>query len=76
MPIFRPNDYFYKHHQREGEEKWQTYARVIRDIISEEGDLTIAKKLNGDEVDFREKKEYKNLLWPPKGTNATSQKTD
>ena len=37
MPIFRPNEFFWKNHQREGEQQWQTYARVIRDIIAEAG---------------------------------------
>jgi hypothetical protein len=30
MPVFRPNEFFWKNHVKEGEEKWQTYARVIR----------------------------------------------
>jgi len=29
LPIFRPNEYFWKHHQKEGEEKCDTYRRVI-----------------------------------------------
>jgi hypothetical protein len=32
-PVFKPNDYFFKHHSRDGEEKWQTFARVIREEI-------------------------------------------
>ena len=35
LPVFRPNDFFFQHHQMEGEEKWQTYARVMRDIMSD-----------------------------------------
>jgi hypothetical protein len=34
LPVFKPNDYFFKNHQREGEEQWETYARVIRDLMS------------------------------------------
>ena len=34
LPVFKPNDYFWEHHwKQEGtvtEEKWETYARVIR----------------------------------------------
>ena len=66
MPIFRPNEYFWEHHQKEGEEKWQTYARVIRDIISENSGIPIAKHKDGTEIDIREKQEYKDILWPPK----------
>lgn len=35
FPDFEPNDYFWKHHWQEGkEEKWEAFARVVRDIIS------------------------------------------
>ena len=34
-PTFRPNEYFWEHHQKEGEERWETYARIIREIIHE-----------------------------------------
>ena len=69
MPIFRPNDYFFETHQKKGEEKWQTYARVIRDIIAEGsgGRIEICRHADGTEIDLREKIEYKNLLWPKKG---------
>ena len=30
FPVFKPNEYFFKNHQKEGEEKWETYARIIR----------------------------------------------
>jgi hypothetical protein len=43
LPIFRPNDYFWANHLKEGEQKWQCYARVIRDIIAEAGDIPITK---------------------------------
>ena len=30
LPVFEPNDYFWKHHWQEGkEEKWQAYARAL-----------------------------------------------
>lgn len=30
LPVFRPNEYFWKNHMKEGEEKADTYTRVIR----------------------------------------------
>lgn len=66
MPVFKPNEWFFEHHQKEGEERWETYARVIRDIISENGNIEIAKHDDGTEIDIREKSEYKELLWPKK----------
>lgn len=35
LPTFRPNEYFWNNHQRPGEKKHDTYARVIRDIMSD-----------------------------------------
>lgn len=29
LPIFRPNDFFWKNHVREGEQKWECYRRVM-----------------------------------------------
>ena len=54
LPVFAPNDYFWEHHwNREGnnkEEKWEAYARVLRQIMSDHGqfplsDLTMDDKL-------------------------------
>lgn len=50
-PVFIPNDYFWQHHLKQGEEKWQAYARVIREEIIAKGwdfklvDLSMEKKL-------------------------------
>ena len=35
LPVFKVNDYFFKHHQREGELDWVTYMRCMRDIMAE-----------------------------------------
>ena len=35
FPVFRVNEYFFNNHQKEGEQRWETYARVIRTIMSE-----------------------------------------
>lgn len=58
LPVFEPNDYFFENHQKQGEEKWQTYARVIRDIMAEHGNL---EKSNQS---IEDKFEYKKLLYP------------
>ena len=60
LPIFRPNEYFFKNHMHEGEEKWQTYARVIRDLIAEHGNFELAN------LEIEDKFEYKKLLYPEK----------
>ena len=43
LPVFMPNDYFWQHHQRQGEEKWETYARVVREIAKSWLKLEILK---------------------------------
>lgn len=35
LPVFKPNEYFFKNHVKEGEEKWMAYMRVIREIMAE-----------------------------------------
>jgi hypothetical protein len=35
LPVFEPNDYFWNHHWDGKEEKWLTYANVIRQIIAD-----------------------------------------
>jgi len=34
MPVFEPNDYFWKNHWDGKEEKWVAYARAVREIIA------------------------------------------
>mgnify|MGYP006893312633 CR=1 FL=1 len=58
-PVFRPNAYFWEHHWSEssGEQKWEAYARVVREHI-------IAKSFNFALSDstLEEKFEYKDLM--------------
>ena len=56
LPIFKPNEFFFKHHQREGEERWETYARVVRDIMSEASGIPTL------DVEIEDKFEYLKLL--------------
>jgi hypothetical protein len=58
LPIFRPNEFFWENHQREGEEKWQTYARVIRQLMSDVSGIPTL------DVNIEEKFEYKKILYP------------
>jgi len=60
LPVFRPNDFFFSNHQKEGEEKWQTYERVIRTLIAEHAGLPLSDE--GIESKF----EYKKELYPGK----------
>lgn len=35
FPVFKPNEYFFKHHwsEKSGEERWEAYRRVVREEI-------------------------------------------
>lgn len=57
FPVFRPNQYFFDHHLREGEEKWECYARVVRDIIANQMKIKLS---NG--VQIEDKFEYRKLI--------------
>jgi hypothetical protein len=67
LPVFRPNEFFWKNHQLEGEEKWETYSRVIRLLMSEVGDIPML------DCKIEEKFEYKKILYPKK---SASKKTN
>ena len=54
MPLFQPNDYFWQHHWQEGkEEKWQAYARVVREIIAEAGDFKLIDSNMEDKLAYK-----------------------
>ena len=60
LPIFKPNEYFFKNHQKEGEDKAETYARVIREIMSKAGDLEMT------DATAEDKYVYKSLVYNTK----------
>lgn len=54
LPVFEPNEYFWQNHWREGEEeKWQCYARVVRDIIAEHGGYGVSDLKMEDKFDYK-----------------------
>lgn len=55
LPVFAPNEYFWKNHWREGkEEKWEAYARVVKDIMAEVGGLKVSDLTMQDKFDYIE----------------------
>lgn len=56
LPVFRPNEFFFKNHQREKEERWETYARVVRDLMSEASGIPTL------DVDIEDKFEYMKVM--------------
>jgi len=53
LPVFEPNDYFFKNHQKENEEKWETYARVLREIMAKEGGYALSDNTIEDKFEFK-----------------------
>ena len=58
LPVFEPNEYFFKNHQKEGEEKWECYARIMRDIMAKEGNLKLSNK------SIEDKYKFKDIIYP------------
>ena len=65
LPIFRPNDFFWKTHVREGEQKWECYRRVMQDLMSKYSGLPLSP------LSIEDKFKYKDLIYP---TSEMSQK--
>jgi hypothetical protein len=54
--VFTPNEYFWKHFWNEGkEEKWEAFARVVREIMSEVGGLKTSDLTMQDKFDYIQK---------------------
>lgn len=53
LPVFEPNDYFFKNHKKEGEEKWECYARVMREIMAKEGNYSLCDNTIEDKFEFK-----------------------
>ena len=56
LPVFKPNDYFWEHHQKKGEEKWETFARAIREIMANHSGQKLC------DLNMDDKLEYKKQL--------------
>lgn len=62
LPVITPTDYMFEHFAKPNQEKWETFAEVVRDIYAEIGDFEKSNK------NFRDSNEYQNILT---GVNLT-----
>lgn len=53
MPVFKPNDFFWKNHWDGKEEKWIAYCRAVRTIMAENAGMTMSNTRLEDKVDFK-----------------------
>ena len=57
LPVFEPNDYFWQNHWQEGkEEKWEAFARVVRQIMADHGGYKLS------DLSMEDKFKYKDLI--------------
>jgi len=57
LPVFEPNDYFWKNHWNKAkEQQWEPFANAVRNIISEAGGFGLS------EGTMEAKMEYKALV--------------
>ena len=54
LPVFEPNEYFWNHHWDGKEEKWLTYANVIRKIIADAGGFKISEARMEDKFEYKQ----------------------
>ena len=59
MPIFAPNDYFWKHHWdgKDPEDKWKVFAEAVRQAMAECGGYQLSDSVMEDKM------AYKELVW-------------
>mmetsp|Transcript_21910 Transcript_21910/g.19452 ORF Transcript_21910/g.19452 Transcript_21910/m.19452 type:complete len:252 (+) Transcript_21910:363-1118(+) len=60
LPVFEPNEYLYKNHMKEGEEKWMAYANGVRTCIADTLKLpisqaTLKQKVECQDIYFKTK---------------------
>lgn len=54
LPVFEPNEYFWKNHWQEGkEEKWEAFARVMQQIMAEKGGFKISDNTSDQKVAYK-----------------------
>ncbi len=53
LPVFTPNDYFWKHHWDGKEEKWEVFARTMQHIIADLGHFEFSESSNDDKVEYK-----------------------
>ena len=53
LPVFEPNEYFWKHHWDGKEQRWQAYARAVRTIMIEQGNLLDTASSMEDRLEYK-----------------------
>ena len=63
-PVFKPNDYFFEHHwDSTKEEKWEAFARVVRNVIREGFDFKLSDLIMEDKLEYKKLLKKKNWTY-------------
>lgn len=54
MPVFEPNEYFWKHHWDGKEEKWVAYARAMQQIIAKQAGAKMSDSWMEDKLEYKD----------------------
>ena len=62
LPVFQPNEYFWKNHSQEGKQRWQVYAETIRNILRDVDGYKLSDMAMEDKLVYRSMlKSFKKL---------------
>ena len=66
MPVFAPNEYFWKNHWdgKDPKMKWKVFAEAVRQAMAECGGFELSDSSMDDKLD------YKNLIWGKGGKDV------
>lgn len=54
LPVFEPNEFFWKNHwQKDKEQKWECYARVMRKIMADHGGFQLSDCTQADKLHYK-----------------------
>lgn len=54
MPVFEPNEYFWKHHWDGKEDKWRAYARAVQQVIADQSGLEVSDCWVEDKLEYKQ----------------------
>ena len=62
LPVFKPNEYYWKNHSQEGKQRWQIYAETMRKILSDLDGYKLSDMAMEDKLVYRSMlKSFKKL---------------
>jgi hypothetical protein len=54
LPPFKPNEFLYEKHGKEGMEKWEVFAEAVRDVMAKQGGLEKCDQKLSDKIMYKD----------------------